>query len=107
MLKTKPDRLLRHDKLTAILAADPMITDNELASRLGVSISTVRLDRALMGVPELRERIRTMAQNAVSNLQSLSPSEVIGELLELEPRINGHCRFSRLPAIWPSGSRTL
>ena len=85
MLKTKPDRLLRHDKLTAILSAEPMITDNELASRLGVSISTVRLDRALMGVPELRERIRTMAQNAVSKLQSLSPSEVIGELLELEP----------------------
>ena len=38
-----------------------------------------------MGVPELRERIRTMAQNAISKLQSLNPSEVIGELLELEP----------------------
>ena len=62
-----------------------MITDNELAKRLNVSLSTVRLDRALMGVPELRERIKTMAQNAMSKLQSLSPSEVIGELLELEP----------------------
>ena len=62
-----------------------MITDNELAAKLNVSISTVRLDRALLGVPELRERIKTMAQNAVSKLQSLSPSEVIGDLLELEP----------------------
>ena len=85
VLKDKPARKLRHDRLAKILESNPMITDNELASRLGVSISTVRLDRALMGVPELRERIRTMAQNAVSKLQSLSPSEVIGDLLELEP----------------------
>ncbi len=85
MIIPKPDRKLRQDKLTKILASNPMITDSELASRLGVSISTVRLDRALMGVPELRERIRTMAQNALSKLQSLSPSEVIGDLLELEP----------------------
>lgn len=85
MIIPKSDRKLRQDKLTKILASNPMITDSELASRLGVSISTVRLDRALMGVPELRERIRTMAQNALSKLQSLSPSEVIGELLELEP----------------------
>ena len=81
----KSDRKLRHDKLAKILAQSPMITDSELASQLNVSISTVRLDRALMGVPELRERIKTMAQNAMSKLQSLSPSEVIGELLELEP----------------------
>ena len=78
-------RQARHDKIAEILADSPMITDSEIASRLGVSISTVRLDRAMMGIPELRERIRTMAQNAVSKLQSLSPSEVIGELLELEP----------------------
>ena len=85
MLKAKPDRLLRHDKISSILSSEPMITDHELASRLNVSISTVRLDRALMGIPELRERLRTMAQTAISKLQSLSPSEVIGELLELEP----------------------
>lgn len=85
MLKNKPAKKLRQDKLAKIIASNPMITDNELAQRLNVSISTVRLDRALMGVPELRERIRTMAQTAVSKLQSLSPSEVIGELLELEP----------------------
>ncbi len=85
MLKDKPARKLRQDRLAEILKSNPMITDNELASRLDVSISTVRLDRALMGVPELRERIRTMAQNAVSKLQSLNPSEVIGDLLELEP----------------------
>ena len=68
-----------------IIASSPMITDNELAERLNVSVGTVRLDRALMGVPELRERLKTLAQSAANKLQSLRPSEVIGELLELEP----------------------
>ena len=85
MLKNKPARKLRQDRLSKIIAENPMITDNELASRLNVSVSTVRLDRTLMGVPELRERIRSMAQDAMSRLQSLSPGEVIGDLLELEP----------------------
>ncbi len=82
MLKNKKSRL---DELMKIISSNPMITDNELAERLKVSVSTIRLDRALMGVPELRERIKTMAENALSKLQSLSPSEVIGDLLELEP----------------------
>lgn len=85
MLKDNPGRKSRHNRLRKILAENPMITDSEIASRLNVSISTVRLDRALMGVPELRERIKTMAQDAMSKLQSLNPGEVIGELLELEP----------------------
>ncbi|MBR6902193.1 MAG: transcription factor FapR [Synergistaceae bacterium] len=82
MLKNKKSR---QDELIKIISINPLITDNELAEKLKVSISTILLDRALMGVPELRERLRTMAQNAVSKLQSLNPSEVIGELLELEP----------------------
>ena len=79
------NRKSRHDELIKIISSNPMITDNELATRLNVSVSTIRLDRALMGVPELRERIKTMAETAASKLQSLNPSEVIGELLELEP----------------------
>ena len=82
MLKNKKSR---QDELMKIISSNPMITDNELAARLNVSVSTIRLDRALIGVPELRERIKTMAEKAVSKLQSLHPSEVIGELLELEP----------------------
>ena len=85
MLKNNSEKKLRHEKLVKIIEENPMITDQELALKLKVSVSTVRLDRALIGVPELRERIKTMAENAVNKLQSLSPGEVIGELLELEP----------------------
>ena len=38
-----------------------------------------------MGIPELRERVRCMAQQANSKLRSLSRNEIVGELLELEP----------------------
>jgi hypothetical protein len=62
-----------------------MATDMELASLLGVSVSTVRLDRAVMGVPESRERIKNMAQEAGRKLRSLSRSDIVGDLLELEP----------------------
>jgi len=79
------NREARHKRIKTELEMDPMLTDEELAKLLGVSISTVRLDRALLGIPEVRERIKTMAQRAVSKLRSLKREEVIGELVELEP----------------------
>ena len=81
----KSEKKLRQERLRKLLDDNPMETDEELASRLGVSVSTVRLDRALMGVPELRERVKRMAQEAGSKLRSLSRSEIVGDLLELEP----------------------
>jgi hypothetical protein len=81
----KSEKKLRQQRLAKLLEDNPMATDQELASLLGVSVSTMRLDRALMGVPELRERVKRMAQEAGSKLRSLSQSEIVGDLLELEP----------------------
>ncbi|MEA4876854.1 MAG: transcription factor FapR [Aminobacterium sp.] len=75
----------RQEKLLKFLEQNPLYTDKELADALDVSVSTVRLDRALLGVPELRERTKNMAQRATSKLRSLKQSEVVGDLLELEP----------------------
>jgi hypothetical protein len=83
--RIKSEKKLRQSRLAKLLERDPMATDQGLASFLGVSVSTVRLDRALMGVPELRERIKRMAQEAGSKLRSLSRSDLVGDLLELEP----------------------
>ena len=69
---TKTAKKLRQERLARFIEGNPMATDQELAATLGVSVSTVRLDRALMGVPELRERVRCMAQQANSKLRSLS-----------------------------------
>ena len=75
----------RQDKLLKLIEQNPLATDEELAASLEASVSTIRLDRAVLGVPELRERMRSMAQKATSRLRSLKQSEVVGDLLELEP----------------------
>jgi hypothetical protein len=61
------------------------MSDSELARELSVSVGTIRLDRGLLNVPELRERARQMAENASSRLTSMKQEEVLGEIIELEP----------------------
>jgi hypothetical protein len=75
----------RQDRLLKLIEQTPLATDEELAASLEASVSTIRLDRAVLGVPELRERMRSMAQKATSRLRSLKQNEVVGDLLELEP----------------------
>lgn len=75
----------RQQKLLKLIKQNPLLTDKELSETLCASLGTVRLDRALLGIPEVRERMRTMAEKATSRLRSLKQEEVIGELLELEP----------------------
>ncbi|MGI6784240.1 MAG: transcription factor FapR [Aminivibrio sp.] len=78
-------RRSRQDRLLKLIEKNPLLSDEKLAASLGASVSTIRLDRTLLGVPELRERTRSMAQKATSRLRSLKQSEVVGDLLELEP----------------------
>lgn len=75
----------RHRQLINLMNTNPLLTDEEIAASLGVSMSTVRLDRGLLSIPELRERMRTMAEHATSRLTSLRAEEVVGNLIELEP----------------------
>ena len=73
----------RRKVLGEALSEHPFFTDEELAERFKVSVSTIRLDRGVLGIPELRERTRVVAQGAYSTLKSLDEQEVIGELIEL------------------------
>lgn len=84
-MRTDSARAQRHKKLLNLIGTTPLLTDKELALSLGVSLSTVRLDRGLLCVPEVRERARLMAEQATSRLRSLRSEDVVGELLELEP----------------------
>lgn len=65
------------------LSKHPFFTDDELAQKFKVSVSTIRLDRGELGIPELRKRTQAVAQEAYSTLQSLDYQELIGDLLEL------------------------
>ncbi len=68
----------------------PFLTDEELARALQVSVQTIRLDRLELGIPELRERIRRMAESAQDKLKSVErKEEVVGELIDLEPGHSG------------------
>lgn len=73
----------RRKVLEEALSKHPFFTDEELAERFKVSVSTIRLDRGELGIPEVRERTRVVAQDAYFALKSLDDQELIGELQEL------------------------
>lgn len=63
----------------------PFLTDEELAGIFGVSVQTIRLDRAELGIPELRERIKSVAEKQFKDrVRALPIEEVIGEIVDLE-----------------------
>jgi len=74
----------RHQELVALIETEPFLTDEELADRFQVSVQTIRLDRLALGIPELRERIKAVAENKYKDVRSLELTEVIGELIELD-----------------------
>lgn len=77
----KKDRLLAIEE---ILKIDPFLTDEELSQKYGVSIQTIRLDRMSLGIPEVRERVKSVATNNYDKVRTLVRSEIVGELIDLE-----------------------
>ncbi len=75
---------LRQEMLKEKIESNPFLTDGELALLLNVSIQTLRLDRLELGIPELRERTKQMAESAQNKLKSIPSSEIVGELIDLE-----------------------
>lgn len=49
-----------------------------------VSIQTVRLDRMELAIPELRERMKLMAERSYDAVRSLPLHEVIGDIVDLQ-----------------------
>ncbi len=78
------DKNKRQEKLLETIEKDPFLTDEELADYFGVSIQTIRLDRMELNIPEVRKRIKNLAQSAYENLKSVKEGEVIGELIKLD-----------------------
>ncbi|MBB6452961.1 acyl-coenzyme A thioesterase PaaI-like protein [Salirhabdus euzebyi] len=75
----------RQEKLKETIKEMPFITDEELASKFGVSIQTIRLDRMELSIPELRERIKSVATHQWNEtVKALPIDEVIGEIVDLE-----------------------
>ena len=79
----------RHELLRERLFNNPFYTDEQLAEDFDVSVQTIRLDRVSLGIPELRERIKTMATSAQTKLKSIDSNDVFGDLIDIELGVSG------------------
>ena len=62
----------RHEYLLRKIKQNPFLKDEELAQACNVSVSTIRFDRAELGIAEYRERIKSVAEEGS-----------VGEVLDL------------------------
>lgn len=71
----------RQQLLKDTIEQTPFITDEDLAKKFSVSIQTIRLDRMELSIPELRERIKSVATETI---RALPLEEVIGEIIDID-----------------------
>lgn len=82
MRKSKKER---QQLLIQTIEENPFVTDEQLANLFHVSVQTIRLDRMELSIPELRERIKDVAEQKLeSEVKSLPIDEVIGEIIDIE-----------------------
>ncbi|MGB3367849.1 MAG: transcription factor FapR [Acidaminobacteraceae bacterium] len=77
----KKDRL---EKLEELIGDEPFLTDDDLSQKFGVSIQTIRLDRMSLNIPEVRERVKSVATSNYDKVKTLGRSEIMGELIDIE-----------------------
>ncbi|SIS37769.1 transcription factor FapR [Salimicrobium flavidum] len=81
----KKGKQQRQKELQETIEATPFVTDDELAKRFSVSIQTIRLDRMELQIPEVRERIKSVANHEwTETVKALAIDDVIGEVIDLE-----------------------
>ncbi|OIJ09866.1 fatty acid biosynthesis transcriptional regulator [Anaerobacillus arseniciselenatis] len=74
----------RQQLLNQKINENPFITDEALAEAFSVSVQTIRLDRLELSIPELRERIKHVAEKQFDTVKALEIEEVIGEIIDLQ-----------------------
>ncbi len=89
----------RHDQLRERIIQFPFSSDEDLARAFGVSVQTIRLDRLALGIPELRERTKSMAERSHGLVKSIGPREIVGELIDLELGQRGISILETTPAM--------
>jgi acyl-coenzyme A thioesterase PaaI-like protein len=73
----------RHSQLREKIRENPFLSDEELARVFAVSIQTIRLDRLALGIPELRERTKSVAERTYGIVKSMGSKEIVGELIDI------------------------
>ena len=81
----KRNKKERQKILQETIDHNPFITDEDLAEKFSVSVQTIRLDRLELSIPELRERIKNVAEKKFDDeVRSLPIEEIIGEIIDIE-----------------------
>ncbi len=80
---------IRQQTLRVRLEEEPFLTDDELSDIFKVSVPTIRLDRMELGIPELRERIKHLAENTYNKVKAIKSGEIVGELVDINLGLNG------------------
>lgn len=75
----------RRQTIQQAIENNPFITDNELCEMFQVSIQTIRLDRTHLNIPELRKRVKLVAEHNYDQIKSIEANEIIGDLVQLKP----------------------
>lgn len=83
--KMRRNKKERQQMLVDTIKENPFITDEDLADKFSVSVQTIRLDRLELSIPELRERIKSVAEKRFEDeVRSLPIEEVIGEIIDIQ-----------------------
>ncbi|MCL6635688.1 MAG: transcription factor FapR, partial [Peptococcaceae bacterium] len=72
MARSNLSKAERQKHLAGCLAKDPFLTDEDLARIFHVSVQTIRLDRLELKIPELRERVMSVARGGGGEIRTLS-----------------------------------
>lgn len=67
----------RHEFLLRQIRENPFLKDEDLAKACNVSVSTIRFDRAELGIAEYRERVKSAAE------EGMNTNDTAGEVLDL------------------------
>ncbi|WP_039763603.1 transcription factor FapR [Caldicellulosiruptor sp. F32] len=100
----KLSRKERHRLLLQKIKENPFITDEELAEEFGCSVQTIRLDRAILDIKEVRERIKEMAKESLGKLKTISPRDVVGEIIDIE--LGSYAIATFEPELWTTFSNS-
>lgn len=100
----KLSRKERHRLLLQKIKENPFITDEELAEEFGCSVQTIRLDRAILDIKEVRERIKEMAKESLGKLKTISPRDVVGEIIDIE--LGSYAIATFEPELWMTFSNS-
>lgn len=85
MSRTATARNIRGEKIMEYLEKNPLATDEVLAKTFKVSVNTIRLDRARLGIKEFKERLKNKAEETMKHVTSISPVEFIGDMIKFTP----------------------